>query len=241
MRNATLLSRLPMTLFLLALLALPASALDLFKGSVTFDIQAGRDTMQMALATNGKQMRIDPKGKGMAGMGGIILDWPSQSMMVLMTEQRMFMRMDLQDDALEAYEDEAGSTEDMEVEKTGETEKIAGVLAEQIKILNKRTGEETEAWVSDELGSMMPMGMAMGGNPMKGKGETAKWWEKALGSEGFFPLRIVSRNDRGDVVMRMEAIDIDRDAPPASAFAPPAGYREFNMPNIPGMENMFGR
>jgi len=69
--------------------------------------------------------------------------------------------------------------------------------------------------------------------PMGGKRKPAAW-EAELRSKGFFPLRTVMKGRKGRED-KMEVVNVEKTSLPDSFFAPPAGYKKFEMPGMGGL------
>jgi hypothetical protein len=180
-------------------------------------------------------------------MGGMIMDTTRREMIMIMDEQKMYMTMALPDAAKEAMEKGA---QDIQLEKTNDTEKILGYTATKW-IMKEKNGTETEMWLAEGLGSFM--GFSANQNPMgRGRGAPAPAWERALAGKDMFPLRVVgyersalaskgkSADHKSDKArskdklgagesFRMEVTAIDKSAQPDALFNPPAGYQKFDM------------
>lgn len=202
-------------------------AAESFEDRVTLALTTGKGPAQVInYALKGASMRIDMeagKGEGFAS----IMNFDRRELLVIMTEQRMYMTMPLQ--GLEAKAQEAVAQNTATIEKTGNTETILGYACEQWLIKDK--GTTSEAWVATELGNFMGLG---GGNPMGGARKMSAW-EKELKGKGGFPLRVIERNASGKEVSRLEATKIEPGPLPASQFEPPAGFQKFEMPNFGGL------
>ena len=84
--------------------------------------------------------------------------------------------------------------------------------------------------------------MSMGNRGPMGGNAPRSGWEAALAENGFFPLRTVMHNKAGKETMRMEAVSVEPQSLPDSSFVPPADFKKFEMPSIPGLKglNPFG-
>lgn len=204
-----------------------------FEGKVTLGLKAAKEKeMVIDYAMKDGLTRMEPK---MAEADGVamIFNLAKQELTMLMPEQNMYMVMPMKAAAAKAAQQAKGP--EPKVEKTGKTDTILGYLCEQYLMTDKDA--VTEMWVTDKLGTFMG---ASGGNPMEGmmgggKPKGAAAWEAALkGKEGFFPLRVVSKDGKGKEVFRLEAKKIEPGALPASLFAPAPGMQKFNMPMMGG-------
>jgi hypothetical protein len=228
--------------FLASVLLVPAvlSAAS-FEGKVTFRMSSGRDKpMEMTYNIKGDKIRMEMPGQ--KGVGGMIMDTSKREMTMIMDEQKTYMVMALPQAAVDAL---AKQNEDVNLEKTSETEKILGYTATKY-IVTEKNGAETELWLAEGLGTFASF---TNQNPMgRGRAAAPKAWERALEGKELFPLRVVgrekgsSRADKGksgdkakgkdksgNETFRMEVTAIDKTTLPDSLFMPPAGYQKFDM------------
>jgi hypothetical protein len=213
-------------------------AASAFEGKVTLTItgEKGRP-VDMNFTMKGKRQRIDTAVEG--HQGSIIMDMEKLEMLMLMPEQKMYMVIPIKqavDKAVATGNDKAAN---VDVERTGKTEKILGYTCDQILVKDTEKGTVTELWVASDLGMFMGLGSG-GGNPMmgggrKGGGAAAAKWEEALKGKGGFPLRMISRDAAGKQVSKMEATKIEPGSQSESLFVPPEGYQKFQMPNFGGL------
>jgi hypothetical protein len=175
------------------------------------------------------------------------MDTSKMEMLMLMTEQQMYMVMPMKQQVEQAMEKQGVGTADVEV--TGKTETILGYKCNQILVKDK--GTVTEVWAAEGLGAFMglggggPMGggggMFGGGRRGGGGGANAAKWEEALKGKGGFPLRVISRDAAGKQTFKMEATKIEPGSLSDSLFSPPEGYQKFAMPDMGGMFRPGGR
>lgn len=215
-------------LTLLTLLLVPALGAATFEGTVNFKTTDSRKrSSEMLYSVKDSRLRIDMKA-GKEG-GYTVMDMPKMEMIMVMTEQRMYMTMSLKDVAEKTAKEVA---DDVTFEKTNETEKILGYTA--TKYISTYKGEATDMWLAEGLGAfMMP-----GSNPMaggRGGSTAAKSWEKALQGKNLFPLRIVNKDKKGKETNRMEVTAIDKKKLDEALFTVPEGYTKFDMGNMGGM------
>jgi hypothetical protein len=211
-------------LILASTLLVPAVfAAAAFEGKVTFKITSGRDKPQeMTYSIKGDKIRMEMGGQ--KEMGGMIVDTTKKEMLMLMTEQKMYMVMAMPESAMEKAQKQA---DDVKLEKTNEHEKILGHPATKY-IATDSKGVSTDLWLAEGLGSFMAM---RNENPMaRGRsGSTQKGWERALAGKELFPLRVVGKDKAGKEDYRMEVTAIDKKSLPDSDFTPPADFQKFDM------------
>lgn len=169
----------------------------------------------------------DHASKGKKQMTSI-MDMEKKEMIMLMPEQKTYMVMPMKQAMDKATEH---TDKNMDIERTGKTEKILGYKCDQIIVKDKENGTVTEMWVAPNLGTFM--GMSSGGGMFGGrKSATSAKWEEALKGKSGFPLRVVTRNATGAEDSRMEVTKIEPGSQPDSLFAPPADYEKFSMPSM---------
>lgn len=236
-------------LLLVSTLLAPAALLAAtFEGKVSMTMTSGKGKPQeITYKVKGDKIRMEMAGQ--KEMGGMIMDTTKREMTMIMDEQKMYMVMALPDAAKQAMEKQS---QEMQLEKTNETEKILGYTATKY-VMTEKNGTETDLWLAEGLGTFM--GFSGNKNPMaRGRGPAAPAWEQALAGKDLFPLRVVgyekgARTNKGKSVekgkseekgkgkaksdgtesFRMEVTAIDKSAQPDSLFTPPAGYQKFDM------------
>ena len=207
--------------FLAGLLLAPAALLAAsFEGKVSFKMTSGRGQPQeIKYNIKGDKVRIEMPGQ--KSMGGMIMDTSKKEMTMIMDEQKSYMVMALPQAAIDAA---ANKTDDVKLEKTGETEKILGHTA--TKYISTHEGTKTDLWLAEGLGTFMGFNQ----NPMGGKRAAApQAWERALAGKELFPMRVVGKDKGGKESFRMEVTSIEKQSLPDSLFAPPDGYKKFDM------------
>jgi hypothetical protein len=210
-------------------------AADPFEGKVTLGMKSGKEKEAVIkYMMKGQRMRMEPEVEGAQGMA-MIFDVQKGEMMTLMPEQKMYMVISLKG-AMEKAAKNAANDKMPELVKTGRTDKILGYNVEEYTFTDR--GNTTEMWVTDQLGTYMGASSGGGGGGMmgRGKGGAAQTWENLLkGRDGFFPLRVVTRDKKEKETFRMEAKEVQPGKVADSMFEPPAGYQKFAMPNLGGL------
>ena len=154
-----------------------------------------------------------------------IWDLNKHEMTTLMPEQKMYMVMKTEDLAAAAQ----NAAPKVQIEKTGETEKILGYTATKYLVTDTERKTTTDVWAAEGLGTFM-----MGRSSPFAKNGGMSPVEKELAARGFFPLRMVSHDASGAEVFRMEAVSIDKKSLSDDLFAPPADYHRFDMGGLFG-------
>lgn len=235
---------------IVAALGVSATVAFAFEGRITMQMSEpkAKEPLVMNYIIKSPRMKIEfspqkqaKKGKSSEPVsGGIIVNQQTLEAFILMEmgegdqANKMYMRRDLKQDAERIAGKQSEQPEPPK--KTGRSETIAGYKAEEYVMTNKK-GEVTEMWLSKELGAFH---FASGGNPMAGgRGQNVSpEWEKFAKEEGAFPLRVVSRNKKGDETSRLEVTKVEKTSIPDKVFSLD-GYQEFNLGSM--MQGMFGR
>lgn len=193
-----------------------------FEGKVKFKLTpANGRSQEMQYASKGGKARIEMASP--QGAMVMVMDPAKRETLMIMEEQRMYMTMPMPDVAAPA----SAPKEEAKLEKTGQTEKILGFLAE--KYLSTYGDTKTELWLGEGLGSFIAMNTGGAGPRGRGGPPTPAAWEKALAGKALFPLRVVSYDKSGKESFRMEAVDITKQALTEAMFAPPADFQKFDM------------
>lgn len=215
----------PLALFSLAAFVAPAVVhAAAFEGSVRMKMTSGRgQSHEITFHVKEGLQRTDIE-TGRGNSVAAITNFAKQEMIILMPEQKMYMVQPLQ--TMAAAAEKMNGANDVTFEKTGETEKILGYTC--TKYVTTSQGITSDIWATEELGRFM--GLGHGGNPMGGRRAQAQQpaWAKALMGKDFFPLRVVSHDDKGEQ-FRMEAVAVEKAAQPDSLFTPPADYHKFDL------------
>jgi len=212
-----------------ALLVPAALSAAAFEGKVTMKMSASakdKDPREIIYSIKGEKIRMEFPGQ--KNMGGMIMDRSTKEMMMIMTDQKMYMTMAIPETATDAIEKHNG---DVKLEKTGETEKILGYTA--TKYIATSDGTSTDMWLAEGLGTFMSMS---NNNPMNRRGgaQPQQAWERALAGKELFPMRVVGHDKGGKESFRMEVTAVEKQSLPDSFFAPPEGYQKFDMGGMMG-------
>jgi hypothetical protein len=218
------------TSLLLCLLFAPAVIFaGNFEGKIRFSMKSPRHDQPTFMDYSMKEgfVRIDITGTDSRSQGKTITsiwDLNKHEMYTLMPDQKMYMVMKTDDIAALAQ----GAQTDVQIEKTGETEKILGYTA--TKYLVKDTARDTtsEVWTADGIGTFINAAMGF-----KKKGGMSPV-EKELAARGAFPLRMISHDSSGAETSRMEAVSIDKKSIPDDTFTVPGDYHAFSLGNLLG-------
>lgn len=216
--------KIPVLVLLAALAAPGALCAAVFEGKVTMKLVGPKGTpQQMNFSVKEGLTRIDMTAQGMTP--AIIMDQAKQQMVILMTEQKMFMIQPMPkppETPAAGGPDQAVGTAPT-VQATGVTEKILGY--DCTKYVSTDKNATTEVWVTDQLGTFMGFGPGGGGPMGRRGGPGGQAWEQQFRGKGMFPLRVITTKD-GKEAFRMEATSVEKQTLDASVFEPPADYRD---------------
>jgi len=237
----------PLTRFIITgvvLLAPAVYAADAFEGRISMALTAERgETHNMTYEMKGTSIRMDMQGQR-GDQVSTIMDLGKRQMIILMHQQRMYMTHQMQDpgarSSAQGHEGSAEPHNSPEVQATGQTRTILGYTCNQFLV--KDGDKTTELWLAPGLGMFMGLhgGPGGGGGPFgRGRSEVAAKWEEAFKGKAGFPLLVITRDGSGKEKSKMEVTKIDKGGVSDSDFVPPEGYRQFQMPNLGGM-NPFG-
>jgi hypothetical protein len=212
-------------------LALPGALLaDTFEGkigiSMTSQSAQGPQTLNMSVKEGFSRFDINSQ----RGTMSMIRDTKNRQMIILMPQQRMYMVQSLDQPAqMPQYGQGAqpgqpsASQPHGTLQETGVKETILGYVCTKYVV----TGAEGSAqiWVTDELGNFM--GIPPAGGPMGRAPQAPSAWESAIKGRNFFPMRVIANNAKG--TFKFEVTSVEKTSLPDSLFAPPEGWRKFDM------------
>ena len=217
----------------LCALALPcALSADPFEGKVSMKITTSNTSkdgpQSIDYIMKEGFMRIEiATAKGQMSM---IMDLKNRQMIMLMPQQQMYMVQNLpQPPAADPNATAAAKQLGSDVQVTTEKETILGY--ECTKIVSTSPQGSAEVWVTEQLGSFMGLSPGAGGGPGR-KPMATQAWESALKGKGYFPMRVVSNNAKG--TFRLDVTAVQKESEPDSEFAPPAGWRKFDIGSMMG-------
>ena len=227
MRMLTAATRVAAPLALITLGAFPAAAQ--FEGSVTWAV--GKKQTPMTQTYKGTMVRSDMTGER-GRSGAMIIDGAAKTMTMVMSEQKMYMKWDLQQMG-QQMQNEHPTRKTPKITDTGKTETIAGKSCQVYRYAEEADKPENmEMCVAKGMGNFMagrsPMGRGEGdGDDVSEIANNPEFLK--LYKDGFFPLRI-SRIKGETVTTQMIATKIEPKSVDASLFQVPADYQEMKMP-----------
>lgn len=202
---------------ILFLLAGTAIAQEAFEGKVIFDVEEDGQQQVMDYYAKDKKFRMEIPDKG----GTILFDSNKLKMYVIMDEQKMYMETDM-------FPMSAGGGGS--ISKTGETKNILGYDCE--KFLFTQKDMKGEAWMTKELGAFMFF--------MESQEEMPDWQTEVLDA-GYFPLHVTQHDERRNVTSVYDVKEVTPMELSDDLFVVPSSYQSFDLMNLGGIENLFGK
>jgi hypothetical protein len=216
----------------LCLAALPSLA---FEGVIETKMTFNRAAMGAAGGPQGAPTSMT--GTGVITMKGLNSRMEQQMAMGGMGEHKMVVihrasepnTSYIVNDANKTYtkhtaekEDEASEASKWTVKKLGK-DTVAGRSTEHVQVARQGGGDNLDVWIDKNLVSAGDLEKVFnaGGRDQSG------WWA-ALRKEGVagVPLKVVSKNAKGETGVTWEATSVKSQSVPDSAFAIPSGYTE---------------
>ena len=206
----------------LALVAPAARSAESFEGKVTFTMTSGAGVPnEVSYSIKGTHLLISA-----GNAAGIILDRDKNEVTIMMPQQRMYMVRPLPQPPA-GLQSSISASKGVSLQETGATEEILGYTCK--KYLLKTDSSTTELWLTDQLGSFIGLGAAMGGGRPGGRAGPAQAWEQALQGKNFFPMRVVGQNSSGAQTFRLEVTAVAKQPVDDSVFSPPDDWKKIDL------------
>ncbi|MCH7773978.1 MAG: DUF4412 domain-containing protein [Bacteroidetes bacterium] len=209
--------------FLLFFTSSLSIAQDKFQGKVTFEVSDGGQNQQISYFVKGNKFLIQPEDGEAAGKGSMIYDGDKKAMIIIMTEQKMYMEMPI--DATDEISKSESVGPDYFV-KTGNSQNVMGYSCDEFEF--KDEDKKGLALMTKELGSFLFMD-----DPNSGENSQ---WQKEIMSEGYFPMLVKEENSSGELETVFKVIDLELMKLDDKMFSAPPGYKKFDMPNMQNMK-----
>jgi len=233
----------------------PAAAQNGFTGVITFATHSenGRNGTLIETAS-GNKVRIESvdSARGPGARGAIIIDAGARTFTILMNQQRymvvtedqMKARMAGASAMSQQMNQSQPTTGQISVVNTGRTETVAGVSCQVYHVTGGATSEshDSDVCVAQGVGFLSGVSGMLGGMGSMSGGANAQAMtelgDALKGGRGVFKVTEIKG---GQPTVMLVATKIDRTPPPASAFVPPPGATQIQMPAMPaGMGGMPG-
>lgn len=198
-------------------------AQDKFEGKVTFEVSDEGQNQQISYFVKGNKFLIQPESGEAAGQGSMIYDGDKKAMIIIMTEQKMYMEMPI--DATDEISKSESVGPDYFV-KTGNSQNVMGYSCDEFEF--KDEDRKGLALMTKELGSFMFMDNPEGGGNSQ--------WQKEIMSEGYFPMLVKEENSSGELETVFKVIDLELMKLDDKMFSAPPGFKKFDMPNMQNMK-----
>ncbi len=204
---------LALTLGIMLLGAGSLKAAGSFEGVVNYNLTMKDGTGTMDYMIKEKKIRMNMVLKGRAS--DVIMDMDTKQMIMMMPQQKMYMAMSIPD----TQKAQAHALASGKLTKTGNTEVIAGKTAEEWLYQSEKG--TSSIWAASGMGVFM--GMSSKPN------DANSAWTEAVKKNGLFPLKVVSKDKDGKMVMTMEATKMTPQTVDPGVFVPPSDYHKMDM------------
>jgi hypothetical protein len=162
------------------------------------------------------------------GTASMIMDINNHQMLMLIPQQQMYMVQPIPQAPQQAAGDAKAFESNVQVTTTKET--ILGYECTKI-VATGKDGSSSEVWVTDQLGTFF--GLSPGGGGPGRRSAAPQEWEAALKGKGYFPMRVVTTMN-GTQKFKLEVTAVEKMSLPDSEFAPPEGWRKFDLGSMMG-------
>jgi Domain of unknown function (DUF4412) len=212
-----------------ALLLPCALAAETFEGKVSMKMSStnSKDPSQ-TLEYSIKEGYLRMEMGNAKGVGAVITDFKNRQMIILMSQQRMYMVKALPDPSTVQRPPSASGaprpSSDVSFKATSSKETILGYECTKYEVTTSKG--ITDIWATDQLGTFG--GVSMGGGGPGRHSQAPSEWETAIKGSAFFPLRVVGM-EGGQEKFRLEVTSIEKTSLPDSLFMAPAGWQKFDL------------
>lgn len=197
-----------------------SSAQSDFEGKIKMKVSTDDDVSYVNYFVKDKKYRMEANQSEEGEEGAVIWDPVNKKMLMIMTSQKMYMEMPL--DVSKKAEEGNWKQELKNLKFTGKTKTIHGYECKEAVYTSE--DETSEIWYTQELGTFFAMSDEFAGDmPAE---------IKAIAENGFFPMLVVTKDNGGEEVNRMEVEEITKLSLNSDMFVPPAGFQKFDMPNM---------
>jgi hypothetical protein len=211
---------LPAILFILSLFftsSLTLHAQNAFEGKVKFKVSGGDgdDSSLIDYFVKDDKIRMEVKD----AMGAVII-FDQKSVKMIMESQGMYMEYP-RDMMMGDHNEEYENMDEGKAPKI--TDKKKDILGYECTLWTFESDEGlVEMWVTDELGSFVPMQSPMGGGEIPA-------WQQEIADGNFFPMSVIV-NDDGDKVNAFEVVEVNKQDLNSDLFTVPKGLKKMDMP-----------
>jgi hypothetical protein len=206
----------------------PLAAQNNFEGSITYQVSVPRGTnMTMTMSVKGTHFRSDMSLQG--GSFTLLSEVGSSVLTMVMTQQRMFMKIDpnnmnpMMAGMMRGMAQSKPQPNATVFKATGQTETIAGKSCEHYTGTEGTTTIDVCAAKGMGFLTMVPTG---GLTPPPSAAQVEAY--RAMFADGFVPLKIVATE--GSNITTILATALDQTTLSDDHFQPPAGFTELKIP-----------
>jgi hypothetical protein len=186
-----------------------------FEGEITMrTARANSPPANLVVKAKGDKLRFDTTTNGTTSSA--IFDPQANKVTALLDGQKAYMDMDFSSANVTPNTDASTAT----IEKTGKTEKIAGLDCETW-VAKDPSGKRSEVCIVEGLAFFDLEGLRKGG----GAG-----WNKELRDKKMFPLRSVEYDANGKEISRSEAVKVEAKKLDDELFQVPKNYTKLPTP-----------
>jgi len=153
----------------------------------------------------------------------ILFDAGTKTMQMGLPGQKSYMEFSLKSERDESLQD---ALDAQRIERTGQTDKIAGYTCEVWRVIDKEQSRvKSDLCVAKGFGKAATFWI----DPKEIRRSSQPAWVKQLVEEGGFGLRSIQFDEAGKESLRMEVVRIDKKGLDASLFAFPADWARQDM------------
>ena len=181
-------------------------------------------TMMMDYFVKGHKMRTQMDSDDGKFSGGAIYDVQTNQMIMVMDKQKMYMVSQLHPEKFHY-----GNDKHFKLTKTGRTLSILGHSCQEWDYTSD--DDNGKVWMASGIGNWWAEEMAAQADKMP---SDQRALVKAAIEQKLFPLKWESDDKSGNEKSGMEAVKVEKKSLPSSMFAPPAGYKKFDMGSLLG-------
>ncbi len=224
---------------LLSGVSLGAAAQNTFSGTITFALrsESGQDGTLIETVSGNKVRLETTDAAHPTSRGAFIIDGGAKTFTVLMNaQQKYIVRTAAEVQAMAAGMGGAGQQANdaggqVSVVNTGRTETVAGVSCQVYHVTGSNAQTSDDVCVAEGLGFLSGLSdMAASMKGMNGMGSMPALEHLGDLLKGGRGILKDTEIKNGQATVVLVATKIDRTPPPASAFVPPPGYTELQLP-----------
>jgi hypothetical protein len=191
-------------------------AVENFEGEVDYNMTSKQHDMTTQYFMKGKKLRANTVINGRES--DVIIDMESRQFTMMMSAQKMYTTMAFP-------QSNSSSAGQGTFTDTGRSAVILGMTCEEWLYTGPKG--TSSVWGAHGLGNF--------GVFAAKPGDPSAAWADAVKHNGIFPLRVVSKDKDGNVILSMEATKITPGTVDESRFQVPADYNKMDLGNMGAM------